>query len=266
MRAGHVRARGETISVHEGGSETVSGAHLLSATEVGTTCYQKLTFATRGAKSNQIVAFLSPDHRFLSRDLLDTSIDLVAVHAREAAELRQRLAMGDFPSKGPQEATITLTVFEDFECPFCKQLMEYIDADKYLSEHVRIVVRDFPLAGHPWSRKAAEIGRGVYFQSTDAFWRLHSSLFRQQNAITLDNLEDTAFRSVRGRLDLDMETLETCIAGRKSWPKIEEDMRFAETHGIQGTPTFFVNEVRRDGLIRIEDLRELVRVVSAGAR
>jgi protein-disulfide isomerase len=243
-----------------------SDLHLLSASPVGDTCYQKLTFTTSGSKRSQIIAFLSPDQRFLLRELIDTRIDLVAVHEREAAELRQGLANGDFPSKGPSDSLVTLTVFEDFECTFCKQQMESIDSDKELREHIRIVFRNLPLSSHPWARRAAEIGRCVYMQSNDAFWVLHNSLFRQQDTITLDNLDDIASRSLRGRSDLNIETLDRCIAGRKSSPEVEEDMRFAETHRIRATPTLFVNDIRRDGLIRTEDLRELVRAVSAKAQ
>src|SRR5438046_2769924 len=58
--------------------------------------------------------------------------------------------------RGNPEAAVTLEEFGDFECPPCRTIGTYLDelAQQY-NPHLRIIFRNFPLAMHKQSRKAA---------------------------------------------------------------------------------------------------------------
>src|SRR5690606_5965592 len=60
------------------------------------------------------------------------------------------------PVRGPALAPVTLVVFSDFQCPFCKQLaFTLAQLQLRYSEQLRIVWKDLPLAHHEFALPAA---------------------------------------------------------------------------------------------------------------
>ena len=51
-------------------------------------------------------------------------------------------------SIGRTGGKLTVVVFSDYECPFCRLLNSKIDSIQVARPDARIVFRDFPLAGH----------------------------------------------------------------------------------------------------------------------
>src|SRR5215467_9242025 len=56
--------------------------------------------------------------------------------------------------KPPVGAKVAVVVFEDLECPSCAKAYPQIWQTANAS-HVPVVLHDFPLSKHPWSRQAA---------------------------------------------------------------------------------------------------------------
>ena len=79
-----------------------------------------------------------------------------ADHLPEPAEERKQVeATG--PSKGPENAPITIVEFSDFQCPFCSRANDTVDeVMKEYADKVRLVFRHFPLDFHKKAPKAAE--------------------------------------------------------------------------------------------------------------
>jgi len=63
--------------------------------------------------------FAAPDLRFLTRDLLDTTVDPVVEERKKAEALAAGLTRGDVPARGKADAPVTIAVFSDFQCPYC---------------------------------------------------------------------------------------------------------------------------------------------------
>ena len=66
--------------------------------------------------------YLSPDFRFLSRELLDSTVDPVLEERRPRQSLSAGLTAGNFLALGPRTAKITIVVFSDFQCPYCARM------------------------------------------------------------------------------------------------------------------------------------------------
>lgn len=58
----------------------------------------------------------------------------------------QTLPVLNSPAKGPENAPVTLTVFSDFQCPYCMRLVPFIDEVAAQNPAtVRVVFKQFPL-------------------------------------------------------------------------------------------------------------------------
>ena len=89
---------------------TSASLTLAEASPIGDACFRKLVVQSDDAKV-RLELYLSPDLRFLSRDLSDTTIDPLEEERRKQEALQAGLSGGSFPSRGPEDAAVTLTVF-----------------------------------------------------------------------------------------------------------------------------------------------------------
>ena len=74
---------------------------------------------------------------------------------------RAEVSVVEEPFRGPEKAPVTIVKFEDFQCPYCKQVQPtFVDLLKRYDGKLRLVHKDLPLeAIHPQARQAAEAAR-----------------------------------------------------------------------------------------------------------
>jgi predicted DsbA family dithiol-disulfide isomerase len=137
------------------------------------------------------------------------------------------------PSFGPEDASVTLIEFSDFET-INRIKEEYGD-------RVRIVYLQFPLTNiHPNAFKAAEASLCAHEQGS--FWEMHDLLFQEQQTLAASDLKEKA-----GRLGLDTEEFGSCLDSGRQADQIRRDLSQGQTAGINGTPALFVNGVNVPG-------------------
>lgn len=165
---------------------------------------------------------------------------------------RARVNVGDAPTLGPATAPVTLVVFSDFECPFCRRGADRLDAlEAKYGENVRIAFKQRPLPFHRSARLAAKAALAAGEQGK--FWAYHDQLFENQKA--LDRASLIAHAS---SLDLDVERFESDLDSRALEERIQADEMEAERLGVKGTPTFFVNGRRVTGAQPMEVFARLI--------
>lgn len=143
---------------------------------------------------------------------------------------------GDGPSKGPDDAPITLVEFSDYQCPFCKNAEPIVAQvlERYPTQ-VRLVYRHFPLDNiHPLARAASEAALCAGDQ--DRFWDYHAILFRET-----PKLEPHLFVKYANQLGLDLEAFEACVAEKRHAAEVQADVEAGEKIGVAGTPSFYAN-------------------------
>ena len=145
----------------------------------------------------------------------------------------------DDPARGPEDASVVIIEFSDFQCPFCARFFQdtlpLILRD--YGERVRLVYRDFPLAQiHPFAQKAAEGAQCAFEQDEDAFWAYHDLLFANQNA-----LDDASLKGYAQQLGLDADDFAECLDSGRFTREVQEDLADGVAAGVQGTPSFFIN-------------------------
>lgn len=155
------------------------------------------------------------------------------------------------PTLGPDDAPVTLMVFEDFACPHCADfslnVFPKIRSNYVESGDVRYEHHDFPIPVlKPWSWKAASAARGVQDATDDAtFFEFAHDLFagywdRYQNnnpSYSLDHVAEAAeaVGAPKCRIvgDAEHETYR---------PVLERDKTRGERLGLQGTPAIFIDD------------------------
>jgi protein-disulfide isomerase len=159
--------------------------------------------------------------------------------------------------KGSPEAAITLVEYGDFECPHCGRAYPIVEElCQKMGQRMRFVFRNFPLAeSHPHAELAAESAEAAGEQ--DRFWQMHSMLFTHQDALTHPNILQYA-----QRLKLDIDRFEHALKTRAFEKRVREDFMSGVRSGVNGTPTFFINGARYDGLPMFEPLLEALESVS----
>jgi RNA polymerase sigma factor (sigma-70 family) len=165
------------------------------------------------------------------------------------------------PSRGPADAPVQIAVYQDLECQFCAMVMGTIDQlwDEYPGQ-LRLVVKDFPLPGHPHAQLAAEAARAADHQGT--LWQYRDLALAFQEDLDRDSLVGLARRA-----GLDVPTFIHDLDGHVYADAIAADVRTGRELAVEGTPAFFINGRRFTGAQPIEQFRaEIDRALAAQQR
>jgi protein-disulfide isomerase len=131
---------------------------------------------------------------------------------------RAELPVAGEPAKGSEKARVTIVKFEDFQCPFCKQVQPTFN--ELLARYngkVRLVHKDLPLESlHPQARQAAEAGRCAYEQRK--FWEYHDKLYANSPKASADDL-----KSYAKEIGLNVDSFDRCFASRKYKAVVQQD-------------------------------------------
>ncbi|MCU1298508.1 MAG: putative Membrane protein [Acidobacteriaceae bacterium] len=151
--------------------------------------------------------------------------------------------------QGDEHAPVTLVEYGDYECPHCGVAYYIVKTvQNHYGNQLRFVFRNFPLTEiHPYAEPAAEAAElaAVY----DQFWEMHDGIYENQDRLGIPLLFELG-----GELGLPPNRLRDAIANHEFSDKIQGDFLGGVRSGVNGTPTFFVNNIRHDGSYEFEDL------------
>lgn len=143
---------------------------------------------------------------------------------------------------GPGAAFITLVEYGDYQCPYCAMAYPIVKQLKnHFGEQMRVVFRHFPLTElHPSAEVAAEATE--FAASHGKFWEMHDLIYENQS-----RLSGTFLFQLAKHLDLPIMDLEKVLEKRVYISKIREQFIGGVRSGVNGTPTFFINDQRYNG-------------------
>jgi protein-disulfide isomerase len=163
----------------------------------------------------------------------------------------------DAPAEGASAPLLTIVEFSDFECEACSSLEPALTAT--VARHanvVRRVWRSFALPQHRHAARAAAFALSARELGGDrAFWTVHAALFGARSV----ELDDEQLRRVAAHLGLDADKLLTLAERAERTTELERDHALAESLGLDGAPTLFMNGRRIAGAPPPEALEGLVR-------
>jgi protein-disulfide isomerase len=148
------------------------------------------------------------------------------------------------PVRGPADALVTIVLFSDFQCPFCKRVEPTLaQLLATYPKDVRIVWKDNPLPFHDRARPAASLARLAFERRGNAgFWQAHDALFDSQSDLT-----DAGLEAVAKKVPLPWRDVKAAIE-KDSFAKVfAASADLAADFNARGTPHAFINGYRVQG-------------------
>lgn len=138
------------------------------------------------------------------------------------------------PFRGPENAPVTITLFTDFECPYCNKVRPLLDQMlEKNQETVKLVFKNMPLSMHKMAEPAARAAFAA--QEQGKFWEFHDKLFDQPK------ITPETFTIIATELGLDLSRFEKDLNSAAIKAKLRKDLADAQKAGVTGTPSIFVN-------------------------
>ena len=156
--------------------------------------------------------------------------------------------------RGPEDATVTLVEYGDFQCPYCGEAYPVVhELLERFGAQLRFVFRHMPLPDlHPRAPFAAEAAEAAGAQGR--FWEMHDRLFEHQLQLDDDELRDHAEAvGVDDAARFDAELRERVYQAR-----VVEDLESGARSGVPSTPRFFVNGLIHLGSASYAELFEAI--------
>lgn len=158
--------------------------------------------------------------------------------------------------EGNRDAPVVIVEYGDFECPYCAEA--HFKLQKLLKEfdkNIQLVFRNFPLTQiHPFAQMAAE---SVEFASAHKkFWPLHNYIFENQ-----DDLSEQFLLDGVEKLGLSPGNLLGALQKGTYKEVVKEQFLGGVKSGVNGTPTLFFNNIRYNGPMSIQSLKDYISTV-----
>lgn len=191
-----------------------------------------------------LTQILQPPSRVL------TSPTALSKDANQSAQIFSPSAV----SIGPKDARVTVVEFLDFQCPFCRAahptFMRLLQ--EYQGQSVRFVFRHFPIVSiHLQALPASNASLCAHEQGQ--FLPYYNLLYTHQ-----DEISGAGLVTFARELNLNLQQFNTCLAEKRYENMIREDVRAALDLGIEGTPTWFVNDIRLVGALPYETFKSTI--------
>jgi protein-disulfide isomerase len=151
---------------------------------------------------------------------------------------------------GNPKGDVSVVVFFDYACPYCKQ--GHADIQKLVAgdPQVRVVYRDFPVLS-PASEEAAMASLSAAQQGQ--YQRFHNTMFESPGKVsherTVAMVRTAGLNEMKTAKDLDAPALKA---------EIKKNLELGRALGLTGTPSYVVGNQILSGAVGLEKLKEAV--------
>ena len=164
----------------------------------------------------------------------------------------------------PGTSGVTFTEFLDFECEACGAAFPAVEQlRRDYAGQVTFNVRYFPIDSHRNARNAAIAVEAAAQQG--ALEEMYKRMFETQTSWAEQGSSKAAvFRGYAEDLGLDMEEYDAAVQDPQTEARVERDVDAGVELGVQGTPTFFIDEQMIEPK-SVEDIRQELDAALQGA-
>jgi protein-disulfide isomerase len=180
------------------------------------------------------------------------------------AELMGKIDVAGRPSRGAKGAKVVAVNYDDFECPYCSRMhaMLFPEILKEYGDRVTFIYKDYPLSEiHPWAIHAAVNANCLAAQSADAYWDFADYVHANKHDVDNEKTQPARFDALdkmavlQGqRHNVDGPKLQACVKAQNE-DGVRASMKEADGLGVNATPTLFINGLKIDGAVPLNDIR-----------
>lgn len=155
----------------------------------------------------------------------------------------------DGTSVGDANASVTIDVFEDFQCPACQyftQTIEPLVIENLVSAgKARYVYHNYPFIDGDGAGNGGESDQSanasMCAREQGKFWEMHDTLYANWDGENQGAFSNARLRAMAESVGLDIDAFDECFDANKYKEDIQADFDLGKEMGVSGTPTVFVN-------------------------
>lgn len=186
-----------------------------------------------------------------------------ALDAQDRREQEQRVAAAikenssalfadpDSPIAGNAAGDVSVVVFLDYSCGFCRSTLPHLQTIADSDQGVRIVFKEFPILGsqshHAAIAALAAARQGKYLE-------FHNSL------LTSDSIGDDGIKAISTELGLDYARLQRDMADPEIEKELNRNLRLGDALSINGTPAYIIGDQLVPGALDLESLQRFIAI------
>lgn len=222
-------------------------------------------FLLNGCKANKQI--LDAIARIEAR--LDALEKIVLPPKDEAQDQKEAFIVpaGDSFVLGATSAKVDITVFSNFQCPYCKiadKALRELLKDDELKGKIRLVFKHFPFDRHVNARPASRVALAAGEQGSDKFWAMVEKIFAHQGDLADKKTEELKkkFDEWAKEIGVDVAKLNASLkANEKKYDEqINADIKLgADAAHLQGTPWILVGGWLLKGDINAATIKGMIK-------
>lgn len=172
--------------------------------------------------------------------------------ANQMKELRSEiLADPGSPIAGNAKGDVSIAVFFDYNCGYCKQTVPKLQSISEKDPMVRIVFKEFPVLG-PQSAFGAKAALAASRQGK--YVEFHNAL------MTAESTDEDSIKTISKTLGIDYSKLQKDMADPQIDEQITRNQRLAESLDINGTPAYIIGDQIIPGAVDAESLTRFIQI------
>jgi protein-disulfide isomerase len=179
--------------------------------------------------------------------------DIEVTSVKKSAPPKINVEAGHSPSKGPENAPITIVEFADFQCPYCASAKIILDdLFKQYKNKIRIIFKNYPLIQiHPEAMPAAIAAECANKQNK--YWQMHDALFENHK-----KLGEDLYQKLAQSLQLNINEFNKCRKDPSIQAQVSSEMDYGQSLGINATPAFYVNGIQLMGAVPKSEFEKVI--------
>ena len=167
-------------------------------------------------------------------------------------ENRVNIEQADLPPiLGNRDGDVSIVVFYDYNCSFCKKANKYTNEIIASDPGVKVILRPIPILGGT-SMYAAKAALAIQKISKKKFPAIHNDMMKMQV------INEDSIKKLVSKYDIDYALIDNEVNSYSIKQSIAKNFELAKGLGIQGAPSYIINGNFVPGLIPVEKFKTII--------